>query len=165
MNTQPTSNRRPLRILLPTALALAVGLLEIVSAQAWQEQQPQGPAVGPWGISSSAGSTRNVSEWFPKMSAAGVSTVRLFPEWRDFEPTITLFCVRWYCKYQLSYRDLEEMMRERGVAVDHTTLFRWVQRYAPEINRRMRPHLKDERHLLPPRRDLREGRYGVEILV
>ncbi len=33
-------------------------------------------------------------------------------------------------------------MRERGVAVDHTTLFRWVQRYAPEINRRMRPHLK-----------------------
>jgi transposase-like protein len=34
------------------------------------------------------------------------------------------------------------MMRERGVAVDHTTLFRWVQRYAPEINRRMRPHLK-----------------------
>jgi IS6 family transposase len=34
------------------------------------------------------------------------------------------------------------MMRDRGVAVDHTTLFRWVQRYAPEINRRMRPHLK-----------------------
>jgi transposase, IS6 family len=34
------------------------------------------------------------------------------------------------------------MMRERGVAVDHTTLFRWVQRYAPEINRRMRAHLK-----------------------
>ncbi|HEY0173827.1 MAG TPA: IS6 family transposase, partial [Pyrinomonadaceae bacterium] len=63
-------------------------------------------------------------------------------KWRHFEPTVILLCVRWYCKHQLSYRDLEEMMRERGVAVDHTTLFRWVQRYAPEINRRMRPHLK-----------------------
>nr|QEO74473.1 hypothetical protein [uncultured bacterium] len=63
-------------------------------------------------------------------------------KWRHFEPTVILLCVRWYCRYQLSYRELEEMMRERGVAVDHTTLFRWVQRYAPEINRRMRPHLK-----------------------
>ncbi len=43
---------------------------------------------------------------------------------------------------QLSYRDLEEMMRERGLFVDHTTVFRWVQRYAPEINKRIRPHLK-----------------------
>jgi transposase, IS6 family len=53
-----------------------------------------------------------------------------------------LFCVRWYCRYQLSYRDLEEMMRERGLSVDHTTIFRWAQRYAPEINKRIRPYLK-----------------------
>jgi transposase, IS6 family len=46
------------------------------------------------------------------------------------------------CRYSLSYRDLEEMVRERGLAVDHVTLIRWVQRYAPEINKRMRPHLK-----------------------
>ena len=51
-------------------------------------------------------------------------------------------CVRWYCRYQLSYRDVEEMMRERGLDVDHSTVFRWVQRYAPEINKRIRPHLK-----------------------
>jgi IS6 family transposase len=63
-------------------------------------------------------------------------------KWRHFEPTIILLCVRWYCKYQLSYRDLEEMMRERGLSVDHTTVWRWVQRYAPEINKRIRPHLK-----------------------
>jgi transposase-like protein len=63
-------------------------------------------------------------------------------KWRHFEPTIILLCVRWYCRYQLSYSDLEEMMRERGLSVDHTTVFRWVQRYAPEINRRMRPHLR-----------------------
>jgi IS6 family transposase len=63
-------------------------------------------------------------------------------KWRHFEPTIILLCVRWYCRYQLSYRDLEEMMKERGLRVDHTTVFRWVQHYAPEINKRIRPHLK-----------------------
>jgi transposase-like protein len=50
--------------------------------------------------------------------------------------------VRWYLRYQLSYLDLEEMMRERGLNIDHSTIFRWVQRYAPEINKRIRPHLK-----------------------
>ena len=50
--------------------------------------------------------------------------------------------VRWCCRYPLSYRDLEEMMRERGLPVDHVTIFRWVQCYAPEINKRTRPHLK-----------------------
>jgi transposase-like protein len=63
-------------------------------------------------------------------------------KWRHFEPTIILLCVRWYCRYQLSYRDVEEMMRERGLDVDHSTVFRWVQRYAPEINKRVRQHLK-----------------------
>ena len=59
-------------------------------------------------------------------------------KWRHFEPTLILLCVRWYCRFQLSYRDLEEMMNERGLSVDHTTVFRWVQRYAPEINKRIR---------------------------
>jgi len=63
-------------------------------------------------------------------------------KWRHFEPTIILLCVRWYCRYQLSYRDLAEMMSERGLSVHHSTLYRWVQRYAPEINKRIRPHLK-----------------------
>jgi IS6 family transposase len=63
-------------------------------------------------------------------------------KWRHFEPSLILLCVRWYCRYQLSYRDVEEMMRERGLDVDHSTVFRWVQRYAPEINERIRPHLK-----------------------
>jgi transposase, IS6 family len=63
-------------------------------------------------------------------------------KWRHSEPTIILLCVRWYCRYPLSYRDIEEMMQERGLSVDHVTIFRWVQRYGPELNRRMRPHLK-----------------------
>lgn len=57
-------------------------------------------------------------------------------KWRHFHGEIVLQCVRWYCKYGISYRDLEEMMGERGVKVDHTTLYRWVQAYAPELKKR-----------------------------
>jgi transposase, IS6 family len=63
-------------------------------------------------------------------------------KWRHFQAEIILLCVRWYLRYSLSYRDLEEMMLERGLHVDHTTIFRWVQRYAPQLEKRCRPHLK-----------------------
>jgi IS6 family transposase len=63
-------------------------------------------------------------------------------KWRHFEGQIILLCVRWYLRYCLSYRDLEEMMAERGLKVDHTTIYRWVQRYAPELEKRCKPHLK-----------------------
>src|SRR5206468_1671211 len=63
-------------------------------------------------------------------------------KWRHFEADIILLCVRWYLRYSLSYRDLEEMMRERGLSVDHTTMYRWVQRSALELEKRCRPHLK-----------------------
>ena len=59
---------------------------------------------------------------------------------RRFPVEIILLCVRWYCKYGISYRDLAEMMQERGVAVDPSTLFRWVQRYAPELEKRVRAY-------------------------
>lgn len=59
-------------------------------------------------------------------------------KWRHFQGEIILQCVRWYCKYGISYRDLEEMMAERGVEVDHTTIYRWVQHYAPEMEKRLR---------------------------
>jgi len=63
-------------------------------------------------------------------------------KWRHFEPEIILLCLRWYLRYSLSYRDLEEMMIERGLSVDHTTIYRWVQRYAPVLERRCRAKLK-----------------------
>jgi transposase-like protein len=63
-------------------------------------------------------------------------------KWRHFEAEIVLLCVRWYLRYALSYRDLEEIMVERGLSVDHTTIYCWVQRYAPELEKRCRPHLK-----------------------
>jgi transposase, IS6 family len=59
---------------------------------------------------------------------------------RRFPVEIILLCVRWYCKYGISYRDLAEMMEESGVAVDPSTIFRWVQRYAPEIEKRVRQY-------------------------
>ena len=63
-------------------------------------------------------------------------------KWRHYESEIILTCVRWYLRYSLSYRDLEEMMTERNLSVDHSTIFCWVQRYAPELDERCRPHLK-----------------------
>src|SRR2546428_11790232 len=63
-------------------------------------------------------------------------------KWGHFEADIILLCVHWYLRYSLSYRDLEEMMLERGLQVDHTTIYRWVQHYAPELEMRCRPHLK-----------------------
>jgi transposase-like protein len=55
---------------------------------------------------------------------------------RHFDRTIIILCVRWYITYKLSYRDLSEMMAERGVAVSHTTILRWVQRFVPEFEKR-----------------------------
>ena len=56
---------------------------------------------------------------------------------RHFEDVIIILCVRWYLRYSLSYRDLKEMMAERGLAVDHVTIWRWVQHYAPILNLRL----------------------------
>ena len=63
-------------------------------------------------------------------------------KWRHYEPEIILLCLRWYLRYPLSYRQLAEMMRERGLGINHTTIYRWVQRYALELDKRIRPSLK-----------------------
>jgi transposase, IS6 family len=63
-------------------------------------------------------------------------------KWRHFLPSIILLCVRWYLQYPLSYRNLEEMMVEKELSVDHTTIYRWVMAYSPEINQRCRKHLR-----------------------
>jgi transposase-like protein len=55
---------------------------------------------------------------------------------RRFQPEIIELCVRWYPTYRLSYRDLVEMMAERGVVISHSTILCWVQRYVPEFERR-----------------------------
>jgi hypothetical protein len=55
---------------------------------------------------------------------------------RHFERDIIVLCVRWYLRYKLSYRDLVEMMAERGLEVAHTTIMRWVRRFLPEFEKR-----------------------------
>ena len=61
---------------------------------------------------------------------------------RQFTAEVILWAVRWYLMFPISYRDLELMLQDRGVAVDHTTIFRWIQAYAPELDKRIRPHLR-----------------------
>ncbi len=63
-------------------------------------------------------------------------------KWRHFQTEIILLNVRWDLHYPLSYRNLEEMMKDRGLKVAHSTIGRWVLAYSPEIDKRTRRHLK-----------------------
>jgi putative transposase len=55
---------------------------------------------------------------------------------RHFDRNVAILCVRWYLRFKLSYRDLVEMMAERGLSMVHITIMRWVHDYAPEFERR-----------------------------
>jgi transposase, IS6 family len=61
---------------------------------------------------------------------------------RQFTAEVILWAVRWYLMFPISYRDLELMLADRGVDVKHTTIFRWIQAYAPELEKKIRPHLR-----------------------
>ena len=56
-----------------------------------------------------------------------------------FPPEVILLAVRWYLRYGLSYRDVEELLAERGIEVDHVTIYRWVQRFTPLLIDAARP--------------------------
>jgi transposase-like protein len=56
-----------------------------------------------------------------------------------FPPDVILLAVRWYLRYGLSYRDVEELLAERGIDVDHVTIYRWVQRFTPLVIEAARP--------------------------
>ena len=55
---------------------------------------------------------------------------------RHFDQEIIILCARWYVTYKLSYRDLVNIIAERGIEVAYTTIMRWVQRYIPEFEKR-----------------------------
>ena len=55
-----------------------------------------------------------------------------------FPAEVILWAVRWYLRFPVSYRGLEAMLADRGLSVDHVSLYRWVQHFAPELERRMR---------------------------
>ena len=56
-----------------------------------------------------------------------------------FPPEVIMLAVRWYLRYGLSYRDVEDLLAERGITVDHVTICRWVQRFTPELIDAARP--------------------------
>jgi IS6 family transposase len=63
-------------------------------------------------------------------------------QWRHFTGEMIRCAVRWSLRYSLRSRDVEELLRERGLRVDYPTVFRWVQPYAPALDKRCRPHLR-----------------------
>src|SRR6476620_10679347 len=63
-------------------------------------------------------------------------------KWKHYQPDIILLTVRWYLRYNLSFRNLVEMMEERGLSIAHTTIMRWVHQYGSELDERVRRHLK-----------------------
>lgn len=65
-------------------------------------------------------------------------------KWRHFEKTIILLAVSWYLSYSLRYRDIEEMLLERGIQVDHSTINRWVLHYSPLLEAKFRKQFKRE---------------------
>jgi transposase-like protein len=67
-------------------------------------------------------------------------------EGRHFDREIIVLCERWYLRFKLSFRDLVEMMGERGLSMAHTTIMRWVHHYASEFERRW------NRFAQPPKR-------------
>src|SRR5436190_6361522 len=60
---------------------------------------------------------------------------------RQYSGHVILLAVRWYLRYPLAYEHVAEMLAERGLEVDASCIWRWVQAHAPEINKRCRPHL------------------------
>lgn len=63
-------------------------------------------------------------------------------KWKHYESNIIILCVRWYLKYGLSFRDLADMMQERGLSTHASTVYRWVLQFAPILSQKVRKHLK-----------------------
>src|SRR2546429_8981873 len=61
---------------------------------------------------------------------------------RQHPGDLIILCVRWYLQYPLSYEHVAELVAERGVEVDASCIWRWVQAYAPELNKRCRAHVR-----------------------
>src|SRR6201993_4327071 len=84
-------------------------------------------------LQSPRGRLAGCSSWPPRFAvySSGGNSSRKF----------ILLAVGWYLRFSLSYRDVEELLAERGLHADHVTVWRWVQRYAPEMERRLRSRL------------------------
>ena len=86
-----------------------------------------------WGVLSQIFVRRRLGAWLAASVSVGWQEMIEF-KGSHFEWEVILWGVRWYVAYPISYRQLEEMMRERGVEVDHSTLNRWVLKYVPLLD-------------------------------
>jgi hypothetical protein len=86
-------------------------------------------------------------------------------KWCQFEPEVILLAVGWSLRFSLSYRDVEELLAERGLHADHVTVWRWVQSYALELERRLRQKLRPINDSWRVDSDLHpgQGQLGVSI--
>src|SRR3954453_15084023 len=98
-------------------------------------------AVGSVALSGAACPGRSGTPALTLPRISSMSTARVFRGFR-FPAEVILWAVRWYLQFPVSYRDLEAMLADRGVAVDHTTMYPWVQRFARELETRTRRHLR-----------------------
>ena len=90
-----------------------------------------------WGVLSQIFVRRRLGAWLAASVSVGWQEMIEF-KGSHFEWEVILWGVRWYVAYPISYRQLEEMMRERGVEVDHSTLNRWVLKYVPLLDKQFR---------------------------
>src|ERR1035437_10953784 len=86
-------------------------------------------------------------------------------KWRQTEPGLILCAVRWYLRYSLSLRDVEERLEECGLNVDHTTVWRWVQNYGPELGAATATASQADKQVLASRRNLRPREGSLVLLV
>jgi transposase-like protein len=100
----------------------------------WRSLQPQLRRVelSLLDLDMSRNGCKGIISGMPTLSS---DTSSLFKR-RHFDSSIIILCVRWYITYKLCFRDLEQMMAERGVDLAHTTILRWVQHYVPEFDKR-----------------------------
>jgi len=82
---------------------------------------------------------------------------------RHFDREVIILCVRWYLRYKLSFRDLAEMMAERGLFLVHTTIMRWVKCYTPEFVKRWNRFAVAAGSVVARRRDLREYPWQMDL--
>lgn len=63
-------------------------------------------------------------------------------KWRHYEPEIIMWCIRWYLQTALTYRQLKRMLAECGLPIVHTTIMHWVHQFGPQLNKKIKPYLK-----------------------
>ena len=75
-------------------------------------------------------------------------------KWQHFEPEIIVCAVRWYLRFSLSYRDVEELLLERGLSADHTTIWRWVQALRTRTEQEMPAGIETNQRVVEGRRNV-----------